>query len=120
MALIAVGNMVEAACKVYEALKEKGKEITLVNARFIKPLDETMLINLAGEHQVIFTLEEQLFQGGYGQAVSSFYMRNHMNQIRVENIAIEDTFVEHGAVEALRRLLGLDAESVLQRIERYL
>lgn len=120
VALIAVGNMVEAACKVYEALKEKGKEITLVNARFIKPLDETMLINLAGEHQVIFTLEEQLFQGGYGQAVSSFYMRNHMNQIRVENIAIEDTFVEHGAVEALRRLLGLDAESVLQRIERYL
>ena len=120
VALIAVGNMVEAACKVYEALKEKGKEITLVNARFIKPLDETMLINLAGEHQVIFTLEEQLFQGGYGQAVSSFYMRNHMNQIRVENIAIEDTFVEHGAVEALRRLLGLDEESVLQRIERYL
>lgn len=120
VALIAVGNMVEVACKVYEALKEKGKEITLVNARFIKPLDETMLINLAGEHQVIFTLEEQLFQGGYGQAVSSFYMRNHMNQIRVENIAIEDTFVEHGAVEALRRLLGLDAESVLQRIERYL
>ena len=120
VALIAVGNMVEAACKVYEALKEKGREITLVNARFIKPLDETMLINLAGEHQVIFTLEEQLFQGGYGQAVSSFYMRNHMNQIRVENIAIEDTFVEHGAVEALRRLLGLDAESVLQRIERYL
>lgn len=120
VALIAVGNMVEEACKVYEALKEKGKEITLVNARFIKPLDETMLINLADEHQVIFTLEEQLFQGGYGQAVSSFYMRNHMNQIRVENIAIEDTFVEHGAVEALRRLLGLDAESVLQRIERYL
>lgn len=120
VALIAVGNMVEVACKVYEALKEKGKEITLVNARFIKPLDETMLINLADEHQVIFTLEEQLFQGGYGQAVSSFYMRNHMNQIRVENIAIEDTFVEHGAVEALRRLLGLDAESVLQRIERYL
>lgn len=120
VALIAVGNMVEEACKVYEALKEKGKEITLVNARFIKPLDETMLKNLADEHQVIFTLEEQLFQGGYGQAVSSFYMRNHMNQIRVENIAIEDTFVEHGAVEALRRLLGLDAESVLQRIERYL
>ncbi|MDE6761230.1 MAG: 1-deoxy-D-xylulose-5-phosphate synthase [Lachnospiraceae bacterium] len=120
VALIAVGNMVEEACKVYEALKEKGNEITLVNARFIKPLDETMLKNLAKEHEVIFTLEEQLFQGGYGQAVSSFYMRNHMNRIRVENIAIEDTFVEHGAVAALRKRLGLDAESVLQRIEQYL
>ncbi len=120
VALIAVGNMVEEACKVYEALKEKGNEITLVNARFIKPLDETMLKNLAKEHEVIFTLEEQLFQGGYGQAVSSFYMRNHMNRIRVENIAIEDTFVEHGAVAALRKRLGLDAESVLQKIEQYL
>lgn len=120
VALIAVGNMVEEACKVYEALKEKGNEITLVNARFIKPLDETMLKSLAKEHEVIFTLEEQLFQGGYGQAVSSFYMRNHMNRIRVENIAIEDTFVEHGAVAALRKRLGLDAESVLQKIEQYL
>lgn len=120
VALIAVGNMVEEACKVYEALKEKGNEITLVNARFIKPLDEMMLQELAKEHDVIVTLEEQLFQGGYGQAVSSFYMRNHIHQIRVENIAIEDTFVEHGAVAALRSRLGLDAESVLQRIEEYL
>lgn len=120
VALIAVGNMVEEACKVYEALKEKGNEITLVNARFIKPLDETMLKDLAKEHDVIVTLEEELFQGGYGQAVSSFYMRSHIHQIRVENIAIEDTFVEHGAVAALRKRLGLNAESVLQRIEQYL
>lgn len=120
VALIAVGNMVEEAYQVYEILKEKGKEITLVNARFIKPLDEELLTDLAKGHDTIVTLEEHLFQGGYGQAVSSFYMRNHMNQIIVENIAIEDTFVEHGAVGELRKLLGIDIESVLQRIEEYL
>ncbi|MGN0154883.1 MAG: 1-deoxy-D-xylulose-5-phosphate synthase [Lachnospiraceae bacterium] len=120
LALIAVGNMVEEALDVYETLKEKGKEITLVNARFVKPLDEELLRQLAAEHDTVVTLEEHVYQGGYGQAVSSFYMRNDINNVKVKNIAIEDTFVEHGSVKELRRLLKIDKESVLEKIEPYL
>lgn len=120
LALIAVGNMVEEALDIYETLKEKEKEITLVNARFVKPLDEELLRQLAAEHDTVVTLEEHVYQGGYGQAVSSFYMRNDINNIKVKNIAIEDTFVEHGSVKELRRLLKIDKESVLEKIEPYL
>lgn len=116
VALIAVGNMVQEAYQVYENLKEKGKEITLINARFVKPLDEALLLELAKRHDTIVTLEEHVFQGGYGQAVAAFYMRNQIEHIKVKNIAIEDMFVEHGSVGELRALLGIDAESVLQKI----
>lgn len=119
VALIAVGNMVETAVEVYEGLKAEGKEITLVNARFVNPLDEQMLLRLAAKHTTIVTLEEHVFRGGYGQAVSAFYMRNGMNGINVRNLAIEDTFVEHGSVPELRKMLGIDTQSVTQIIENY-
>lgn len=115
VALIAVGNMVEEAYMAYETLEEQGIHITLVNARFIKPLDEELLSALAEEHSTIITLEEHVFEGGYGQAVASFYMRNRI-PVAVKNMAIWDTFVEHGRVEELRAHLGLDAEHVTRMV----
>lgn len=120
VALVAVGNMVETAVEVYEKLKEKGQEITVINARFVKPLDEELLKRLAEEHTAVITLEEHIYQGGYGQAVSSFYMRNGIKAVKVRNLAIEDVFVEHGKVCELRSLLGIDTESVCHVIEEYL
>lgn len=120
IALLAVGNMVEESYKAYEILAEKGIHITLVNARFLKPLDEEMLRELAKEHETIITVEEQVFQGGFGQAVSAFYMRNHITNLTVKNIAIEDTFVEHGKVGELRKLLKMDAESIVKMVEESL
>lgn len=118
IALIAVGNLVEEAYEVYETLKEEGTEITLVNARFVKPLDEEMLMELAMEHEVVITLEEHVFQGGYGQAVSAFYVNKGISHLKVKNIAINDTFVEHGSVTELRRMLGIDKDGVLETIRR--
>ncbi len=120
VALIGVGNMVEVAHEVYDALQNKGIDITLVNARFIKPLDEELLTELAKTHDTIVTLEEHVFQGGYGQAVSAFYMNSGMKDVEMINFAIEDSFVEHGNVEALRRKLGIDADSVVKAIEECL
>lgn len=120
VALIGVGNMVEVATGVYETLQSKGIDITLVNARFVKPLDEEMLTELAKSHSVIVTLEEHVFQGGYGQAVSAFYMNSGFKDIEMINFAIEDTFVEHGSVDALRAKLGIDVDSVVRAIEERL
>jgi 1-deoxy-D-xylulose-5-phosphate synthase len=119
VALLAVGNMVEEACEVYEALKEMGHSITLVNARFVKPIDEEMLGQLAKKHRVVVTLEEQVYNGSYGQAVAAYYMRNGYKDLTVDSIAIEDCFVEHGAVEDLRKLLHIDTESVVNRIKSF-
>lgn len=119
-ALIAVGNMVETGFEVYNALKEKGIEITMVNARFVKPLDEELLRDLAAKHKAVITLEEHMLQGGYGQAVSAFYMRSGITDIKVRNLAIEDMFVEHGKVSELREMLGIDTLSVMRVVEEYL
>lgn len=120
VALIAVGNMVEEAEKAYESLKAKGKEITFVNARFVKPLDEEMLKLLAAEHEVVITVEEEQFLGGYGEAVSAFYMKNGITDVKVRNLAVEDVFVEHGLVEELRRLLGIDSAGIERVVEEYI
>lgn len=115
LALLAVGNMVEVAYEAYERLVEQGYSITLVNARFIRPLDEEMLKKLAGEHEIIVTLEEHALTGGYGQAVSAYYMQNRYRN-RVRNLAIPDCFVEHGQVDELRAKYGLDASGVVQAV----
>lgn len=111
VALLAVGNMVEEACKVYDILQHEGYGITLVNARFVKPVDEEMLDWLTKGHKAVVTLEEQIYNGSYGQAVAAYYMRSGKS-LTVKNIAIENMFVEHGAVEDLRKLLHMDAKSV--------
>ena len=116
IALIAIGNMVEEAYEAYETLKEEGIDITLVNARFLKPLDEEMLSGLAHDHGVIITLEEHVYQGGYGQEVSAFYMKGGYD-IKVINISIPDSFVEHGSVKELRRMLGIDKDGILEVID---
>lgn len=120
IALIAVGNMVEEAVAVYERLKAKGHTITLVNARFLKPLDEELLLELAKTHSVIITLEEEIYQGGFGQTVSAFYMQQQIKDVTVKNLAIYDTFVEHGEVSDLRKYLHLDADSIEREIMRHI
>ncbi|MDE5777115.1 MAG: 1-deoxy-D-xylulose-5-phosphate synthase, partial [Lachnospiraceae bacterium] len=120
IALIAVGNMVEEAVAVYERLKAKGHTITLVNARFLKPLDEELLLELAKTHSVIITLEEEIYQGGFGQTVSAFYMQQQIKDVTVKNLAIYDTFVEHGEVSDLRKYLHLDADSIERVIMRHI
>ena len=119
IAMIAVGNMVEEAEIAYHQLQDEGMDITFVNARFIKPLDEELLLQLAGEHDVIVTVEEHVLYGGYGEAVDAFYMQQDIRNIRVHNIAIPDTFVEHGSVAKLRESLGLDAESIAHTVADY-
>ena len=118
VALLAVGNMVEEACRVYEMLEEKGFKITLVNARFVKPIDEEMLEKLALTHRAVVTLEEQIYSGSYGEAVAAYYMQHDYQNLTVRSIAIGDRFVEHGDVADLRALLGLDAKSIAEVIEK--
>lgn len=118
VALVAVGNMVEEALLSYDMLQQKGISITLVNARFVKPMDEDMLLSLAKSHDMIVTLEENVLQGGFGQAVSAFLMSKGC-QVQIKNYAIDDTFVEHGNVSELREKMEIDAASVAREIETY-
>ncbi len=113
--ILAVGNMVEIGDVVRKNLEEKGISCGLVNARFVKPLDEELLRNLAEAKKPIVTIEEGIQSGGYGEQVLSFVNREGLCA-DVLGFAIADTFVEHGSVELLRKEVGLDPETLTQKI----
>jgi len=115
IALFALGSMVKTAEVVRDALKEKGYACTLINARFAKPLDTGTLDALTAGHKLIVTMEENVINGGMGEHITEYYHQAENRNIRVLNIAIPDDYVEHGNVDILRKEVGIDAESIINR-----
>lgn len=113
--LMAVGSMVKVALEVREQLKDRGYSCSMVNARFVKPIDEEAVRNACREHKLIVTMEENVLSGGYGEKV-----RDYVDAIgvttRVLNIAIPDEYVEHGNVELLKQEIGIDADSIVKKV----
>ena len=115
IALFAVGSMVKTAESVREALKEKGYGVSLINARFVKPIDEEAVREACREHMLIVTMEENVASGGYGEKVLDFMNRSGLHN-SILNISIPDIYVEHGNVELLKQEIGIDAYSITDRI----
>ncbi len=120
IALLAVGSMVKTAEEVRRKLKEIGYNCTLVNGRFIKPVDTEVLEELAKDHRLLVTMEENVRSGGYGEKVRD-YAADRGLKVQVLQIAIPDEYVEHGNVSLLYEEVGIDPESVTKRIiEKYI
>lgn len=118
IAILAVGNMVRTAVQVTENLRNCGYEPTLVNMRFVKPLDMDLLEILREDHSLIVTMEENVKSGGFGEQVMTYYgSRLHSPAVRI--VAIEDKFVPHGSVEDLMHRQQMDSASVTERILRW-
>lgn len=115
IALLSVGHMYEEAICVREALKQKGKSCTLVNARFVKPLDTDMIEALSVNHRLLVTIEENVQTGGFGEHVVEYVSRKGL-PVRVLTLALPDDYVEHGSIGMLRRETGLDNETMTGRI----
>ena len=118
IALLAVGSMVKTGERVWKTLRDRGEEVTFVNMRFVKPFDTELLDELAQDHSLFVTMEENVQSGGFGEHGAA-YMQKHHPGTTVEIVAIGDCFVEQGDVENWKKKLGLDAESVLNRIEEW-
>lgn len=118
IAILAVGNMVRTAVQVTENLRNCGYEPTLVNMRFVKPLDMDLLEILREDHSLIVTMEENVKSGGFGEQVMTYYgSRLHSPAVRI--VAIEDKFVPHGSVEDLMHQQQMDSASVTETILRW-
>lgn len=115
IALFAVGSMVKTAEAVRTALKARGYGVSLINARFVKPIDEDAVQEACGGHALIVTMEENAACGGYGEKVLDYMNRTGLRN-RCLNIALPDAYVEHGNVELLKKEIGLDADSIVKRI----
>lgn len=115
IALIAVGSMVKTAVFVRHALKEMGYSCSLVNARFVKPIDEEMVLEMAKTHKLLVTMEENVASGGFGERVRE-YLDSLRLSCRLLCVAIPDEYVEHGNVGLLYKEVGIDEETIVKRV----
>ncbi len=115
IALMAVGSMVSTAEHIREKLLMEGYSCSLINGRFVKPVDTDIVDRLVRNHDMIITLEENVKRGGYGECITD-HVAKHYPNIRVVNITLPDAYVEHGDVTVLREALGIDSDSIMEKI----
>lgn len=115
IAVLSVGHMFEEAVQVRKALKDAGYSCSLINARFVKPIDERMLMKVSENHRMIAVIEENVQIGGYGEHVTECVQKRKL-LLRVLSLALPDTYVEHGSIAALRKANGIDSGKMTERI----
>lgn len=115
VAILAVGSMVSTACEVRERLKAKGVNVSLVNVRFVKPIDEEMLRSILKTHQTIITMEENVLAGGFGVLALSI-INSIRDDARVINFAVPNSFIEQGSKVRQLKECGLDADSMTRKL----
>lgn len=116
VALLAIGNTVRPALEAAVALKDRGISAAVINARFVKPLDEECILYYAKRTGVLFTLEEHVLQGGFGSAVLELLSARGLRNIRVHRFGIPDVFVEHGSPAELREKYGLTVRHIIRTV----
>ena len=114
IALLALGSLVATAAEVAEKL-----DATLVNLRFVKPLDEQLLLEMAADHDLLVTLEENAVMGGVGSAINEFYASQNL-QPKLLNLGLPDAWIDQGSQQELLADCGLDARGVLSEIQQRL
>jgi len=114
--ILAIGAMVAPALEAAEELVSEGIETTVVNARFVKPLDSELIKRLASDIKCVVTLEENTLSGGFGSRVVALLQKSGIKNIQVKSIGLPDEFIEQGTQAILRSKHGLDAKGIAQQI----
>jgi len=116
VAILAIGNMVTPALEAAAALSKQGIEATVVNARFAKPLDAELIIDIASRIKRLVTVEENAVSGGFGNSVVERLQQSGVSDIQLKSIGIPDEFVEQGSQAILRAKYGLDAKGITKQV----
>lgn len=118
VAIVAIGSTVYPAIRAAERLKEEGISTRVINARFVKPLDEWLLCETAKEIGKIVTVEENVLMGGFGSAVLELLETKGIYGVKVMRLGIEDEFAEHASQAELRKMYGIDEEGIIRAVRR--
>jgi 1-deoxy-D-xylulose-5-phosphate synthase len=120
VAIIAIGSTVYPSLEAASLLENEGIMATVVNARFVKPLDRELILSAARNCGALVTVEENALQGGFGSAVLELLSDEGIAGLKLKRIGIPDRFIEHGSQAELRKMLGLDAEGIAASIKTLL
>jgi 1-deoxy-D-xylulose-5-phosphate synthase len=116
--ILAIGRSVCDALEAHSELSQLGISATVVNCRFVKPLDVELICSLVEKNLRIITVEENVRQGGFGSAVLEALNDSGITDYHLERIGIPDTFVEHGPQKLLRSKYGVDADAIVETAKR--
>ena len=114
LAIVAIGSTVYPAIAAAARLKAEGINAKVINARFVKPLDEWLLCDTAMAIKRIITVEENVLMGGFGSAVLELFEEKGIHDVIVKRLGIKDKFVEHASQKELRRIYGIDEEGIMR------
>ncbi|RUT36163.1 1-deoxy-D-xylulose-5-phosphate synthase [Paenibacillus zeisoli] len=118
VAILAVGTMVQVAEEAADQLKREGIQAAVINARFIKPLDESMLLELAKTHGKMIVIEESSIAGGLGSAILEFYAQQGISGLDIRLMGVPDKFIEHGSIKEQCQEVGLTVEALTQQVQK--
>jgi 1-deoxy-D-xylulose-5-phosphate synthase len=116
-AILTFGTTIPMAMEAASLLEKQGYSIKVINARFIKPLDEKMLMELFHENMPILTIEEAVLQGGFGSSVLEYAHDNGYHHLQIDRMGIPDRFIEHGSVNELLKEIGMTTGDVVERLK---
>ena len=117
LTIVAIGKMVERAVEVSDILKEQSIDCEIINARFAKPLDYNTIEMSIRKTKNVITIEDGILKGGLGSSVMEFINEYKIEDVFVKMYGYDDVFVQHGSVEELEKLYGLDAKSIALSIQ---
>jgi len=118
VAVIAIGSTVYPSLEAAQRLAEENIQVTVVNSRFVKPLDKTLLCEIASSFKKIITVEENVLMGGFGSAVLELFEEAGISGVAVKRLGIGDEFVEHATQAQLRKKHGIDAEGIANAVRK--
>ena len=119
LALVAYGSEVYPAMQAAQMLAERGIGAAVINARFVKPLDEELLLDAARKYRRIVTVEEAALAGGFGSAIMELYEMKGLNEVEVHRVGVHDQFVTHGAQSLMREKQSLHPAGIVSQIEKW-
>ena len=114
--LLAIGPIVNCALEAAKILAKEGLDCVVVNARFAKPLDESLILQQAEKTANLLTIEENTTWGGFGSNVLELFTRDLALNVKVKTMGLPDHFIEHGSSEQLRSLLRMDGEGIADKV----
>ena len=119
VAILGIGSQVRYCEKAAERLASEGVNATVVNARFVKPLDSELILALARSHGAIVTVEDHYLMGGFGAAVMELLEERGLNEVRVLRLGFPDKIIEHASQSLLLAKYGLDADGIYSRVRDF-
>ena len=119
LSIVTIGKMVAKGMKIAKKLQDKGINAEVINARFLKPLDEQTIKKSIEKTKKVITIEDGTIINGLGTAIKELIMDNHMEDIEIKAYAYPDMFIQHGSVEELEKIYHLNVEDMVEDVQQY-